>query len=88
MEEENEDETDGSWQQLPENTEHEVGLTTGTKEKVISNTQPRRKKHEKIDEVDLKILKPLDKTQPEKPNSQMVFYHSLLQHTENFNSNE
>lgn len=38
--------------------------------------------------MDLKILKALENTESLKTNSQMYFFHSLLQHTENFDSNE
>ncbi|PNF40026.1 hypothetical protein B7P43_G12939, partial [Cryptotermes secundus] len=83
--EENNDETNGTSRQ-PENTVHEVGLTTARKEKALPSQL--RRKHKKMDEVDLQIVKALDKTEPEILNPQMSFYHSLLPHTENFNSDE
>ncbi|XP_055936913.1 uncharacterized protein LOC129966504 [Argiope bruennichi] len=60
------------------------------------NDEVNLKALEKNDEVNLKALekndevnlKALEKTAPEKLNAQMSFFHSLLSHTENFNSDE
>ncbi|CAL1272148.1 unnamed protein product [Larinioides sclopetarius] len=79
-------ESEGSLQQL-ESMEPERSLITEAKEKTVSNTQARRR-HKKLDEIDLKILNALEKSAPEKPNSQMSFFHSLLRHTENFDNDE
>lgn len=45
------------------------------------------RKHTKMDEIDLKIVKAL-KTPKEKPNSLMLFFESLLPMIENFNRDE
>ncbi|CAL1274084.1 unnamed protein product [Larinioides sclopetarius] len=79
-------ESEGSLQQL-ERMEPERSLITEAKEKTVSNIQARRR-HKKLDEIDLKILNALEKSAPEKPNSQMSFFHSLLRHTENFDNDE
>ncbi|GFR31553.1 uncharacterized protein TNCT_232991 [Trichonephila clavata] len=70
--------------QAPENTIHEVVQTTATNEKALPSQT--RKKHKKMDDVNLKILK--DKTEFEVPSPQMSFYHSLLPHTKDFSSND
>lgn len=49
------------------------------------NKRTRNRKHRKPDEVELKILKALE---PEKQNSKMSFFQSLLPHLDRFDENE
>lgn len=53
----------------------------------VSKCPPKTRKHKKLDEIDLMILKTLDKPQ-EQPTSQMSFFQSLMPHVQNFNDNE
>lgn len=52
-----------------------------------SEPYQRTRKHQKMDEVDIKILKTLD-TPQQKPNSIMSFFHSLLPYVEKFTDNQ
>ena len=78
--------TDSVLQLPPENTEKEI--TAVTSKKYVSTAKPPKRKHKKLDEIDLKILKALERKEPEKPNSQMSFFHSLMPHLEKFDDNE
>ncbi|XP_074038602.1 uncharacterized protein [Leptinotarsa decemlineata] len=49
------------------------------------NKRTRNRKHRKPEEVELKILKALE---PEKQNSKMSFFQSLLPHLDRFDENE
>lgn len=46
------------------------------------------RKHKKVDEVDLKILKALEPKEQEKPDPNMSFFQSLLPQLNNFNAEE
>lgn len=66
-----------------------VGATNSTTNKTNKTanaaTSNRTRKHCKSDEVELKIMKALE---PEKPNSKMSFFHSMLPHLDRFDEIE
>lgn len=54
---------------------------------VTINEKSKTRKHKKMDEVDLKIIKALESTK-ETPDSNMSFFQSLMPHIANFNNSE
>lgn len=54
---------------------------------VTINEKSKTRKHKKMDDVDLKIIKALESTK-ETPDSNMSFFQSLMPHIANFNNSE
>lgn len=69
------------------NTSHDADKTVTSNTTQRSEPSQRTRKHQKMDEVDIKILKTLD-TPQQQPNSKMPFFHSLLPHVEKFTDNQ
>ncbi|KAI4464765.1 madf domain transcription factor [Holotrichia oblita] len=55
---------------------------------IFKKPATQSRKHKKVDEVELKILKALEPKEPEKTDPNMSFFQSLLPHLKNFNAED
>lgn len=59
-----------------------------TNPKIFKKPAAQTRKHKKVDEVELKILKALEPKEPEKTDPNVSFFQSLLPHLKKFNADD